>query len=48
MVITEDLGMLEALDRYIDNNEDLKPYADEMISKAKELDQELTNSERSR
>ena len=48
MAITEDLGMVEALDRYIENNEDLKPYAEEMISKAKELEQELINSERSR
>ena len=48
MVITEDLGMIEALNRFIENNEDLKPYAEEMISKAKELEQELINSERSR
>jgi hypothetical protein len=39
--ISESLGMLEALDKYIFNNPDLQPYAEDLKSYATRLEQEL-------
>ena len=39
--ITEDLGMLEAMDKYIKNNRDLVPLANELKTYAQELEKEL-------
>lgn len=44
--ISEDLGMLEALDKYIQSNPELVPLADELKTKAQKLEQELENTER--
>jgi len=44
--ISEDLGMLEAMDKYIQNNRDLVPLANELKTYAQELEQELEGAER--
>jgi len=44
--ISEDLGMLEALDKYIQNNPEFLPLADELKIRAQKLEQELENTER--
>lgn len=44
--ITEDLGMLEAMDKYIQNNRDLILLATELKAYALELEQELEGAER--
>ena len=44
--ITEDLGMLEAMEKYIRSNPDLVPLADELKSCAQELEKELEGAER--
>ena len=44
--ISEDLGMLEAMDKYIQNNRDLVPLANELKAYAQELEQELEGAER--
>ncbi|OIP66868.1 MAG: hypothetical protein COZ07_00855 [Candidatus Infernicultor aquiphilus] len=44
--ITEDLGMLEAMDKYIQNNPDLVPLAEELKTHAQELEKEFEGAER--
>jgi len=44
--ITEDLGMLEAMDKYIQNNPDLVPLAEELKTYAQELEKEFEGAER--
>ena len=44
--ITEDLGMLEAMDKYIQNNPDLVPLAEELKTHAQELENEFEGAER--
>jgi len=44
--ITEDLGMLEAMEKYIQNNPDLIPFANELKGCARELEKELEGVER--
>ena len=44
--ISEDLGMLEALDKYIQSNPELIPLTDELKTRAQKLEQELENTER--
>lgn len=44
--ISEDLGMLEAMDKYIQNNRDLVPLAGELKTYAQELEKELEGAER--
>ena len=39
--ISEDLGMLEAMDKYIRNSPDLVPLAEELKTYAQELEKEL-------
>ena len=39
--ITEDLGMLEAMDKYIQNSPDLVPLSEELKTYAQELEKEL-------
>ncbi|MFH1939312.1 MAG: DNA double-strand break repair protein Mre11, partial [bacterium] len=39
--ITENLGMLEAMDKYIQNNSDLVPLSEELKTYAQKLEQEL-------
>jgi dihydroorotate dehydrogenase len=46
--ITEDLGMLEAMDKYIQNNPDLVPLAEELKVHALELEKEFEGAERDR
>ena len=46
--ITEDLGMLEAMDKYIQNNSDLVPLAEELKTYAQELEKEFEGAERDR
>lgn len=43
--ISEDLGMLEALDKYIQTNPELVPLTDELKTRAQKLEQELENRE---
>jgi len=43
--VTEDLGMLEALDKYIGSIPELAPIAEEMEAKAQELEKELKDRE---
>ena len=43
--VTEDLGMLEALDKYIESIPELAPIAEEMKAKAQKLEKELENKE---
>lgn len=43
--VSEDLGMLEALDKYIQSNPELVPLADELKTRAQKLEQELENRE---
>jgi len=43
--ISEDLGMLEALDKYIQSNPELVSLADELKTRAQKLEQELENRE---
>ncbi len=44
--ISEDLGMLEAMDKYIQNNRDLVPLTEELKTYAQELEKELEGAER--
>jgi len=44
--ISEDLGMLEAMDKYIQNNPELVPLADKLKTRAQKLEQELEYKER--
>jgi len=44
--ISEDLGMLEALDKYIQANPELVPLTDELKTRAQKMEQELENMER--
>lgn len=44
--ITEDLGMLEAMDKYIQNNPDLVSLAEELKTYAQELEKEFEGAER--
>ena len=44
--ISEDLGMLEALDKYIQSNPEFLPLADELKTSAQKLEQELEITER--
>jgi hypothetical protein len=44
--ITEDLGMLEAMDKYIQNNPDLVPLSEELKTYAQELENEFEGAER--
>ena len=44
--ISEDLGMLEALDKYITSMPELVPLADELKNRAQKLEKELEDSER--
>jgi exonuclease SbcD len=44
--VSEDLGMLEALDKYIQTSPELIPLADELKTRAQKLEQELENTER--
>jgi len=44
--ISEDLGMLEALDKYIKSTPELGPLADELKNRAQKLEKELEDSER--
>ena len=44
--VTEDLGMLEALEKYIESIPELVPLADELKTKAQKLEQELENTGR--
>lgn len=44
--ITEDLGMLEAMDKYIQNNPDLVPLSEELKTHAQELEKEFEGAER--
>ncbi|GAH51908.1 unnamed protein product, partial [marine sediment metagenome] len=44
--VSEDLGTLEALDKYIQSTPELVPLTDELRVKANELEQELENTER--
>jgi len=44
--ITEDLGMLEAMDKYIQNNPDLVPLSEELKTYAQELEKEFEGAER--
>jgi len=46
--ITEDLGMLEAMDKYIQNNPDLISLAEELKTHAQELEKEFEGAERDR
>jgi len=41
--VSEDLGMLEALDKYIQSNPELTSLADELKARAEKLEQELLN-----
>ncbi|MBA7548857.1 hypothetical protein ES705_41325 [subsurface metagenome] len=43
--ISEDLGMLEALDKYIQSNPELVPLTDELKTRAQKLEQELENED---
>ncbi|MBA7588862.1 hypothetical protein ES708_30932 [subsurface metagenome] len=43
--VSEDLGMLEALDKYIQSNPELVLLADELKTRAQKLEQELENTE---
>ena len=43
--VSEDLGMLEALDKYIQSNPELVPLADELKTRAQKMEQELENRE---
>lgn len=43
--VSEDLGMLEALDKYIQSNPELVPLADELRTRAQKLEQELEKKE---
>ena len=42
--ISENIGMLEALGKYIESNPDLVPFAEELKAKALNLEQELENA----
>jgi exonuclease SbcD len=44
--ITEDLGMLEAMDKYIQNNPDLVSLSEELKTHAQELEKEFEGAER--
>ena len=44
--ISEDLGMLEALDKYIQANPELVSLTDELKARAQKIEQELENKER--
>jgi exonuclease SbcD len=44
--ITEDLGMLEAMDKYIQNNPDLVSLSEELKTYAQELEKEFEGAER--
>jgi exonuclease SbcD len=44
--ITEDLGMLEAMDKYIQNNPDLISLSEELKTHAQELEKEFEGAER--
>ncbi|MBA7599707.1 3',5'-cyclic adenosine monophosphate phosphodiesterase CpdA [subsurface metagenome] len=44
--VSEDLGMLEALDKYIQSSPELVSLADELKTRAQKLEQELENTER--
>ena len=44
--ISEDLGMLEALGKYIESNPELVPQTDELLNRAQKLEKELEDSER--
>ena len=46
--ITEDLGMLEAMDKYIQNNPDLVSLSEELKTHAQELEKEFEGAERER
>ena len=43
--VSEDLGMLEALDKYIQSNPELVPLADKLKTRAQKLEQELENED---
>jgi len=43
--VSEDLGMLEALDKYIQSNPELVPLTDELKTRAQKLEQELENED---
>ncbi|MBT5872184.1 MAG: hypothetical protein HOH43_02095 [Candidatus Latescibacteria bacterium] len=40
--VSEDLGLMDALDRYFENNPDLAPFAERMRSSARQIETELT------
>jgi len=42
--ISEDLGMLEAIDKYIQNSPDLVPLSEELKTYAQKLEQELEDN----
>ncbi|GAG94358.1 unnamed protein product [marine sediment metagenome] len=44
--ISEDLGMLEALRKYIENNRELIPQTDKLLNRAQILEKELEDTER--
>ncbi|MCK4447012.1 MAG: exonuclease SbcCD subunit D, partial [Candidatus Marinimicrobia bacterium] len=44
--VSEDLGMLEALDKYIQTSPELVPMSDELKTRAQKLEQELEDIER--
>ncbi len=44
--VSEDLGVLDALDRYFENNPDLEPFKDDMKTYAQELENELISEHR--
>ncbi|GAI78874.1 unnamed protein product, partial [marine sediment metagenome] len=43
--VSEDLGMLDALDKYIQSNPELVPLTDELKTRAQKLEQELENED---
>ena len=44
--VTEDLGMMEALEKYIESIPELIPLSEELKTRAQKLEQELENTER--
>lgn len=44
--VSEDLGMMEALDKYIESTPELIPLVDELKTRAQKLEEELENTER--
>jgi len=42
--ISEDLGILEAMDKYIQNNRDLVPLSNELKTYAQKLEKELEDN----